>query len=125
MWFSETKIQKTLQPLPSFSPCPTTHSVYFSHTFTEQLYVYNLQVYFHFFLKQVKNVLTHCCTLCNGIYIMLWFLSSSEKENSEMSEILICVPVSPLPTPNTLDLSADCNGFLNSLLPIWLIQGHQ
>ena len=64
--------------------------------------------------------------LCNGIYMMLWFLSSSvekKKMISEMSEILIFVPVSPLPTPNTLDLSADCNGFLSSLLPVWLIQG--
>ena len=53
--------------------------------------------------------------------MMLWFLSSSvekKKMISEMSEILICVPVSPLPTPNTLDLSADCNGFLSSLLPV-------
>lgn len=57
--------------------------------------------------------------------MMLWFLSSSvgKKKMSEMSEILICVPVSPLPTPNTLDLSADCNGFLSSLLPVRLIQG--
>ena len=40
MWFNVTKVQKTLQPLPSFSPRPTTHSVYFSHTFTEKLYVF-------------------------------------------------------------------------------------